>query len=129
MRLNVFLVDKLILFTVNLFFFLSTKGKEHTHEKQKKNDAKFVMSMTSNFYANFLFDFDEVFIRILVWWSVHQNFDMYIMPVFLGLWKSHIQERKKKKKKKLIKKKTKMTRVLQDKIKQLLIINWIRIWL
>ena len=66
MRLNVFLVDKLILFTVNLFFFLTTKGKEPTHEKKKKNDAKFVMSMTSNFYANFLFDFDEVFIRILV---------------------------------------------------------------
>jgi hypothetical protein len=40
----------------------TTKGKEPTHEKKKKNDAKFVMSMTSNFYANFLFDFDEVFI-------------------------------------------------------------------
>jgi hypothetical protein len=41
--------------------------------------------------------------------------------------KKNKKKKKKKKKKKLIKKKTKMTRVLQDKIKQLLIINWIRI--
>lgn len=67
MGLNVFLVDKLILFAVKYLFFLSTKGKEPTHEKKKKNDAKFVMSMTSNFSSLIaLTDFDEVFIRILV---------------------------------------------------------------